>query len=98
MKALITAGTTAAAFSRARALVGQAVLFGDNARSPVPTVLKDKFVTIPAPETETFLHELLTLCLDLEVTDLYPLRPDEQEALRLSVQLFAEFGVEIHGV
>jgi hypothetical protein len=96
MKTLITAGTTARAFALGNEQATSVpVMFGDNPNFPVPSFMKERFITIPPPEKETFIHELLTLCLDHDISKVYPLRKEEQVLLQTASQLFSEFGVEI---
>ncbi len=96
MKTLITAGSQAAAYKVERTLPsGTACYLGDNANFPLPRFPEGRFVVVPKTDSPSFIHDLLTLCLDLDIGVVYPLRSGEQEALREATALFDEFEIRL---
>jgi len=98
MKLLITQGTTPFAQRIAKR-------FGDERRiryyfvssDPIPDVLirSGSYKEIPAANEATFVHELLKLALDRQVTHLLPLGMDEVLLLTDAKQLFIEYDIQI---
>ncbi|TJZ61194.1 hypothetical protein FAZ15_08305 [Sphingobacterium olei] len=61
----------------------------------VPSVLKEKYLTIPIGTNPTFSHEVLKLALDNNVQFILPLGAAEIQAIGESVQLFEEYGIRV---
>lgn len=96
MKILITAAATAVAYKIERLLnTTNAVVFGDSVELPQILVKDKNFVKIPSGESASFAHLLLSLCLDLNIVKIYPLRRAEVLALAEARQLFDEYGINV---
>lgn len=96
MKILITAAATAQAYQLERTLEeGQEVCFADSAELPDFMFQNKKFIRIPKGDAPSFAHELLTVCLDHDITRVFPLRSEEVIALSESKVLFSEYGIEV---
>ncbi|TZF84748.1 hypothetical protein FW774_07130 [Pedobacter sp. BS3] len=96
MNCLITAASTAWAYKIKKLLnpVGN-VFLGDCYTLPGISPADARFISLPKGSSESFAHRLLTLCLDLEITKVYPLREEELAPLAESALLFAEFGITV---
>lgn len=92
---MITGAVTAQAHQLQRYLDNKAtVIFADSVE--LPQVLQgSSFVKIPPGVSATFAHMLLTICLDLNVDEVYPLRKDELKALAEARQLFDEYAIKV---
>ena len=75
MAILITAAAHALAYRLARILNNSEVFFGD--QNDLPAILGKKFIRIPPASSNSFSHEILKTCLDLDITSIYPLYRDE---------------------
>lgn len=96
MNILITAATSACAFRLARHIGNdEVVFFGDSYNIPQFPVGGKKFVQLPEATSPAFAHRLLTLCLDLDIQKVYPLRRTELTALAEAAELFAEYGINV---
>ncbi len=93
MPVLITGGLNAEAFKLAALFTGTQVIFAD--QEPMPFLPNRRSLVIPSWESPSFAHELLTVCLDHAITEVYPLKPGEIDQLCYMHQLFAEFGIEL---
>ena len=93
MNILITAAVTAQAYQLKRILeYSDTVFLGDSV--DLPNLGGDtRFVKIPVSDSSSFAHLLLTLCLDLQIEKVYPLRKNELIALAEARQLFDEYGI-----
>ena len=95
MKVLITGAATAQAYQLQRHLDNTtAIVLADSAELPqLPGSVQ--FQKIPAATSPSFAHLLLTICLDLDIQTIYPLRKNEIRALAESRQLFDEYGITV---
>ena len=91
MKILITAATTAGAHKLKNSLINDEVLLGDHQEMPAFMGM----IRLPNPASDTYTHEMLTLCLDNSIDTLYLLNPQEANVLILSEQLFKEYNINI---
>jgi hypothetical protein len=91
LKILITTATTARAHKLKNSLTNDEVLLGDYQDLPAFMGM----VKLPNPASDTYTHEMLTLCLDNHIDTLYLLSPQEAEVLLLSEQLFKEYNINI---
>lgn len=91
MVALITSASYAEAHRLKRLLTDFQVLLGD-AEAPV---MMGSMLRIPAHTSSSYAHEMLALCLDHQVTRLFPLKTQEAQELRKSVLLFEEYGIRL---
>ncbi len=85
-KTLITAASNATAYQLAYHLLHHEILFADT---------KDQKLIIPEGNKLSFAHELLSLCLDLDITLVFPLKLSEQKALAEAKVLFEEYGITL---
>ncbi|MBC8051838.1 MAG: hypothetical protein H7Y13_02115 [Sphingobacteriaceae bacterium] len=95
MNILITGAVTVQAHQLQRYLnhTGN-ITFADSVE--MPFMLKNvRFVQIPQGHSQAFAHSLLTVCLDLKIERVYPLRKNELCALSEARQLFDEYGITI---
>lgn len=91
MKILITCATTAAAYKLKNTFSADEVFLGDYNEVPAFTgILK-----LPNPSTDTYAHEMLTLCLDKNLSTVYLLDKREADVLLLSQTLFNEYDINI---
>lgn len=93
---LITAGADAAAY-RIKRLLGQGdeVYLGDHIPLPQGGGASVKLIAIPKGDGASFAHQMLSICLDLNISQVYPLRRNELEPLAEAQLLFAEFGITV---
>jgi hypothetical protein len=77
-----------------------------NKLAPVPVILGDyhdlpefmKMIRLPNPASASYVHEMLTLCLDKQIDTVYAMRDEEASLLRQAEQLFKEYGITVvHG-
>lgn len=93
MATLITSAAEAAAYRLERLLSKADLIFAD--QQTLPTLPGKTFVQIPDPSSSSFIHEMLKICLDLGVNEIYPLKESELRELSAASKLFEEYGVEI---
>ena len=93
MKILITAATSAAAYQLKNKLGTHEVMLGDY--TDLPAFMQNSIVKLPNPATNTYAHEMLTLCLDQRIDTIYLLNPGEFDVLARSEQLFKDYDIEI---
>ena len=91
MSVLITAANDSAAFRLARILNKDDICFASDMDMPV--MHGKRFLKIPAANFPSFSHEVLKICLDHQITEIYPLMQNEIKELSASRQLFEEFGI-----
>ncbi|WP_374163448.1 hypothetical protein [Arcticibacter sp. MXS-1] len=96
VKVLITAAATAQAYQLER-ILGEGVdtCFADSGELPGFMFKNKKFLTIQKGSAVSFAHELLTTCLDYEITHVFLLRREEIIALSEARTLFTEYGIEV---
>ncbi|MGB4774223.1 MAG: hypothetical protein WBP45_03550 [Daejeonella sp.] len=93
MPVLITAACHAEAYQIERLLQAEDVVFADHQN--LPAFSSHKFIKISKGNSQSFAHEILTLCLDHQITQIFPLYKDEISTLSESKLLFEEFGISI---
>ncbi|WP_291402341.1 hypothetical protein [Daejeonella sp.] len=93
MSGLITAASDSAAFRLARLFSEKVLFFGSI--EEIPNFGDKKFIKIPSAKSPSFAHELLKICLDNEINEVYPLVLDEIIELSTSRILFEEFNIKI---
>jgi len=94
MNTLITAANSAKAQQLKIKLNTTNVILGDCEDLP-SFMLSSNLIKLPNPSSTSYAHEVLTLCLDRDITVLYPLRDEELTLLNQSRQLFTEYGITI---
>lgn len=93
MPALITGASNAAAFRLARLFAKEGLVFGSNEQ--LSDFSSFKFITIPLATSPSFCHELLKICLDNQIKEIFPLLKNEIIELASSKVLFEEFDIKI---
>jgi hypothetical protein len=93
MSGLITAASESAAFRLARLFSEKVLFFGSI--EEIPNIGDTKFIKIPSAKSSSFSHELLKICLDNEINEVYPLVLDEIIELSSSRILFEEYNIKI---
>ena len=91
MNILITAATSAEAHKLKNQFASDTIILGDY--TELPAFLK--IIKLPSPTSMSYAHEMLTLCLDRGIEQVYALGEVEQRLLREAEQLFGEYGIEI---
>ncbi|RCH55098.1 hypothetical protein DJ568_07860 [Mucilaginibacter hurinus] len=92
---LITAATTAEAHRLKSSMNPDEVILGDYLDLPEFMIKSGKMLRLPNPQSASYAHEMLTLCLDHDIKSLHPVREAEAEALVEAKQLFIEYGINI---
>lgn len=93
MSALITAASDSAAFRLARLFTNKDLVFASIEQ--MPAISGTKFIKIPSAKSPSFAHQLLKICLDNQIDEVYPLLKEEIKELASSIILFEEFGIKI---
>lgn len=92
---LITAASTAPAYKAKAEFASDQVLLGDYTDLPGIMVSQGKMIRLPDPSGTAYIHEMLALCLDKNISVILPLRTSELTLLAEARQLFDEYGIEI---
>jgi hypothetical protein len=95
MNILITAANSADAYKLKNQLNTDNVILGDYLELPAFMLNNANMVRLPNPSSVSYTHEMLTLCLDKNISSVYALREEEGLLLNNAVQLFNEYGIEI---
>jgi hypothetical protein len=95
MSILITAATSAQAYQLKNKLEGQDIILGDHMDLPEFMVKTGKMIVLPKPTSASYTHEMLALCLDKGVEQVYLLRADETELLLKAETLFNEYNITL---
>lgn len=96
MNILITGATTSKAYQLERLLNRpEDIILADSAELPAFMLKSKRFLRIPDENASTFVHEVLALCLDHDVKEVYPLKPQEIAGLVSARQLFEEYGIRV---
>jgi len=96
MSVLITAATSAQAYKlKATISADEKVVLGDYLDLPAIMLKNGTMIKTPAPENVSFAHLMLTLCMDNQITQIYPLRRAELDLLLEAKTLFAEFDITL---
>jgi hypothetical protein len=91
VKILITSATSAQAHKLKNSLNNDEVVMGDYNELPAFMGM----LKLPNPASDTYAHEMLTLCLDNNIDTAYLLNQQEAQVLLLSEQLFKEYNINI---
>ena len=98
MFTLITAATSARAYKLKNSLNTENIILGDYLELPTIMLKNSAMIKLPHPNSTSYAHEMLTLCLDKQIDTIYPLGENERLLLDEAKQLFNEYGIEIvHG-
>lgn len=92
---LITEALSAAAHRFKKQFADSTVLMGDFNEVPELMIKSGIIKKLPAPQSPSYPHQILTFCLDSDVATVYLLNSREFEALAPAMQLFLEYGIDI---
>ncbi|HZX57443.1 MAG TPA: hypothetical protein VFE54_01910 [Mucilaginibacter sp.] len=95
MFTLITAANTSSAYQLKNSLNSENILLGDYLELPEFLVKSGKILHLPEPQSSSYTHQMLALCLDKNIDTVYALRKPEIELLFASKQLFNEYDITI---
>ncbi|HYK77233.1 MAG TPA: hypothetical protein VEV16_09670 [Daejeonella sp.] len=95
MSILITAASHAEAYKIEKLLNAPEVILADYQDLPGFTIPGKKFISIPAGNSPSYAHIILSICLDYGINTVYPLYQAELKPLAESKKLFAEYGISI---
>lgn len=96
MSVLITAASTAKAYQIKGTISADEVILGDYEDLPEVMIKAGKMIKLPNPNGSAYIHEVLALCLDKNITAIYPLRNIEMQLLKEAQLLYDEYGINIH--
>lgn len=93
---LITAASSATAYKLEKQISGaDKIVLADDVDLPQILLKGKNFIKIPSGASSAFSHQLLSICLDLEIDKVYPLKRAEILALAEVKQLFEEYGITL---
>jgi hypothetical protein len=92
---LITSANSAQAYQLKNKLNSADVILGDYLDLPAFMLASAKMIRLPDPKSVSYAHEMLTLCLDNQISIIYALRAEEQNVLKTAEQLYKEYGIKI---
>ncbi|MDB5017015.1 MAG: hypothetical protein JWQ84_1847 [Mucilaginibacter sp.] len=95
MYTLITAAATSQAHQLKNKLNTDHIILGDYSDLPSFMLKSSDMLRLPDPKSMAYAHEMLTLCLDKQISTVYALREEEETLLNEAVQLFEEYGITI---
>ncbi|OKS86345.1 ATP-grasp domain-containing protein [Mucilaginibacter polytrichastri] len=98
MIVLITAASTAKAYQVKGTITAGEILLGDYEELPQVMINAGKMIILPSPKSAAYIHEMLALCLDKNITVIYPLRNIEMQLLKEAQLLYDEYGININYV
>ncbi|MDF2433736.1 MAG: hypothetical protein JWP44_3367 [Mucilaginibacter sp.] len=95
MYTLITAAASTQAYQLKNKLNTDNVMLGDYLDLPSFMLKSSDMLRLPDPKSAAYAHQMLTLCLDKQISTVYTLREEEQILLNEAAQLFEEYGIKI---
>lgn len=97
MNLLITAAASAAAYQLEKLVKeeGAVIYLADSVSLPDVLLKTSRYIQIPSATSPSFVHQLLSLCLDLQIGKVFPLRREEVRALSAARELFAEYDIQV---
>ncbi|MES2375850.1 MAG: hypothetical protein V4553_04700 [Bacteroidota bacterium] len=95
MSVLITSALSAEAHRFKSKLNLTNVILGDYNDVPSFMLAQGKMIKLPNPQSFSYTHEMLALCLDNGIDTVYVLDNNEATLLMESKQLFTEYNIEI---
>ena len=95
MSILITSAMSANAHRLKTILSTEKIILGDYADIPAFMLQPGKMIKLPNPASDSYTHQMLALCLDNNISQLYTLEEQEYRILALATQLFDEYGIQI---
>ena len=98
MSILITAASTAKAHQLKNKLNSLNTVLGDFEDLPELLLKSKSIIKLANPNSENYIHLMLSICLDNDIIGIYPLRELEFNKLQEAKQLFEEYGIELFKV
>lgn len=95
MKILVTAANSAQAYKLKNKLTADDITLGDYMDLPDFMLKPGQLIRLPNPQSASYTHEMLALCLDLGVDEVYLLREAEIALIQQSEVLFNEYNIKI---
>lgn len=95
MDCLITSAASAKAYQLKKQLIDCTVLLGDYQELPEVMLKSGQMIQLPSPQSPSYAHLMLTLCLDKQIEQVHVLNFIEAALLREALQLFNEYGIEL---
>jgi hypothetical protein len=95
MSILITSALSAEAHRLKSKLDPANVILGDYNDIPAFMLAQGKMINLPNPQSFSYTHEMLALCLDNAIDTIYVLDNKEADLLMESKVLFTEYNIEI---
>ena len=95
---LITSARLPQAHAFKRSLIEHTVFMGDYYDLPKLPGDEPLFIQLPAPQSSSYIHEFLALCLKLQVSKVFILDSLEFKLLELARQLFEEYAIDFEYV
>ena len=95
MKTLITGAAGAKAHQLMKKLIPAGIVLGDYAALPAFMLKDGAMLVLPNPGTPSYVHLMLTLCLDNDINVVYALQNVEYDLLNAARQLFTEYGITV---
>lgn len=96
MSVLITAASTAKAYQIKGTMQANEIILGDYEELPEVMIKAGKMIKLPNPKSASYMHEMLALCLDKGITQIFPLRNIEMQLLKEAQLLYDEYGININ--
>lgn len=91
---LITGGTTSYAF-RIMNLLSDKFIISLGTADDIPSVMNKHFIKLPSSTINSFVHEVLKIALENNITYILPIEEKEITLLSQSLSLFEEYGIQI---
>ncbi len=95
MKILITGASTAKAYQLKNRLKNQQVILGDYEEIPDLLLLSGSLIKIANPNTSNYLQQMVTICLDHDISGIYPLKEMEIKLLNAAKPLFEDYNIQV---
>lgn len=95
---LITGARLPQAHALKRSLIEHTVFMGDYYDLPKLPGDEPLFIQLPAPQSSSYIHEFLALCLKLQVSKVFILDALEFKLLEPARQLFEEYAIDFENV
>jgi hypothetical protein len=92
---LITSALSAEAHRLKSKVTAANVILGDYNDMPAFMLAQGKLIKLPNPQSFSYTHEMLALCLDNAIDTVYVLDSKEAGLLLESKQLFTEYNIDI---
>jgi hypothetical protein len=93
---LITGALSADAYQLKKELGALHTLLGDYRELPAPMLASGKLLQLPSPQSASYAHLMLTLCLDRQIDKVYLLDAAEAALLKEAELLFTEYGIQLN--